>query len=93
MPISSGSEAEQIRVETLAAMKRLNDQMPGEPAFESIITQLQHLGLFLKAGIRPIARASELNFGFLGMKFVREFDEPLSSKLASLAQYIEDEHR
>ena len=91
MPISSRGEAERVRVEALAAMERLDQQMPGEPAFESIITQLKHLGYFLAAGIQPIARASELNFGFLGMKFVREFDEPLSSHLASLAQYIEDE--
>ena len=90
MAISTVDEAERVRIEALASMQRLDQDFPGEASFESIITQLEHLGQFLARGVRPIPRASEFNFGLLGMKAVREFDERTSAQLASLAQFVED---
>lgn len=90
MAIATLDEAERVRIEALASMQRLNHSFPGEASFESIIAQLEHLGQFLARGVRPIPRAAEFNFGLLGMKSVREFDERTSAMLASLAQFVED---
>ncbi len=70
-------------------MRALDARMPGEPSFASIIVQLDHVAGALTAGQSPLVPGKSLNFGFLGMKFVREFDPNLSRELAELNELID----
>lgn len=71
-------------------MRALDARLPGEPSFASIIIQLDHVAGALDAGQSPVVAGKSLNFGFLGMKFVREFDPGLSRELAELNELIDN---
>jgi len=88
--LENDADAESLRRDVLSEMKALDAQFPGEPAFQSIMTQLEYIGRYLKDASLHIPRRQELTFGFLGVRFVREFDEQLSDDLAQLSQYLED---
>ncbi len=72
-----------------ARMRALDARFPGEPSFASILAQLAHVAATLRAGQSPTAAGKSLNFGFLGMKFVRDFDSDLSRELAEINELID----
>lgn len=78
-----------VRIQTaLHSMQRLDAQFPGERTFASIIAQLTHVLGALTENRSPLVKDKELNFGFLGMKFVYEFDEKLGGELAEIHHVI-----
>jgi len=82
------ADAEKLREEVLNQMSALNLRYPGERTFESIIEQLRYVGGFLVPEASTMPRLAEINFGFLGVKFVMEYDEQISRNLAKLNQFI-----
>ena len=87
--IASWEEADTLRSRLLEDMRALDARYPGEGAFESIINQLAYLEPYLKEGAGRIPRLDDLNFGFLGVKFVEEFSPESSRGLSSLSQFVE----
>lgn len=66
----------------------LNNRFPGERTIESVFEQLKFLK---KANFSPEKideRREDLNFGFLGMRFINELDEKLARKLSELNSLI-----
>lgn len=91
MAVETLQQAEETRRACLARMRELDAEYPGEPAFDSIIKQLDYLAAFLPTGA-PIPRVDDLTFGFLATRHVREFDDKVTRPLAELSQFVRSDY-
>lgn len=82
-------EAEKLRASLIERMRALDARYPGEDVFASILTQLDYIGAFIAGDATSMPRRADINFGFLGMRFVREFDSAVAHDLATLDTYVE----
>jgi hypothetical protein len=87
--IETPEEARQALVESRAGVKRLLQDYPGEDFLESVANQLRYLQDLMEGRAVDPAKKKDLNFGFLGVRHVVEFDEAVGKRLADLGDYVE----
>lgn len=87
--IATRQEAADARDDCAAKLRALIAANPGEPMLESALRQLDFIKGPIETGtlIAPADHA-RLNFGFIGLRFVWEFDEALARRLSDLAEYV-----
>ncbi|NYZ13533.1 hypothetical protein HL658_13315 [Azospirillum sp. RWY-5-1] len=87
--ITSRAEAIDVREQCARKLRAIIAANPGEPMLESALKQLDFIKGPVETGtpIRP-ADHDRLNFGFLGLRHVAEFDDALGRRLSDLAEYV-----
>lgn len=87
--ITSRAEATDVRVQCTRELRTLIAANPGEPMLKSVLKQLDFLKKPVETGM-PIHQADidRLDFGFIGLRYVTEFDDALGRRLSDLAEYV-----
>jgi hypothetical protein len=86
------AEAEALRADLVIRMKALDARFPGEPSFQSIITQLMWLEPYLASDAPMPPRRPPFTFGLLGAKMLPEFDPDISPVMSRLSRYVDDHY-
>ena len=68
----------------------LQAKHPSEWTFDFVAKQLDYIESLVVGGNVDPGLKADLNLGFLGMRFVREFDRELGELLSDISHFVEE---